>query len=107
MVKAFGTDTTVPYNSPLNGGNGLVGNGLCVWVNQDARRFNDESLAMTFNMAANLGACLGNRESYAIFDQAILDGCELDEADKKTVEDALTNNDGASVFTGKFVRRAR
>lgn len=23
MVKAFGTDTTVPYNSPLNGGNGL------------------------------------------------------------------------------------
>ena len=66
---------------------------------QDARRFNDESLAMTFNMAANLGACLGNRESYAIFDQAILDGCELDEADKKMVEDALTNNDGTSVFT--------
>lgn len=99
MVKAFGTDTTVPYNSPLNGGNGLVGNGLCVWVNQDARRFNDESLALTFNMAANLGACLGNRESYAIFNQAILDGCELDEADKKMVEDALANNDGTSVFT--------
>lgn len=99
MVKAFGTDTTVPYNSPLNGGNGIVGNGLCVWVNQDGRRFNDESLAMTFNMAANLGACLGNRESYALFDQAILDNCGLDETDRKVVEDALANNDGTSVFS--------
>ncbi|WP_304855945.1 FAD-dependent oxidoreductase [Adlercreutzia caecimuris] len=98
MVKAFGTDTTVPYNSPLNGGNGIVGNGLCIWVNQDGRRFNDESLAMTFNMAANLGACLGNRESYALFDQAILDNCGLDETDRKVVEDALANNDGTSVF---------
>lgn len=25
----FGTDTTIPYNDPLNGGNGLVGNGPC------------------------------------------------------------------------------
>lgn len=99
MVKAFGTDTTVPYNSPLNGGNGIVGNGLCVWVNQDGRRFNDESLALTFNMAANLGACLGNRESYAIFDQSILDNCGLDEIDRKVVEDALANNDGTSVFS--------
>lgn len=103
MVKAFGTDTTVPYNSPLNGGNGIVGNGLCVWVNQDARRFNDESLAMTFNMAANLGACLGNRESYAIFNQAILDNCGLDEADQKVVEDALANNDGTSVFSAATI----
>ena len=103
MVKAFGTDSTVPYNSPLNGGNGLVGNGLCVWVNQDARRFNDESLAMTFNMAANLGACLGNRESYAIFNQATLDNCGLDEADQKVVEDALANNDGTSVFSAATI----
>lgn len=103
MVKAFGTDTTVPYNSPLNGGNGIVGNGLCIWVNQDARRFNDESLAMTFNMAANLGACLGNRESYAIFDQAILDNCELDESDQKVVEDALANNDETSVFSANTI----
>lgn len=98
-VRAFGSDSTVPYNSPLNGGNGLVALGGALWVDQDADRFCDESIAVVFNMAANACACLGNKENYAIFDQAYIDGLGLDEDDQAILDAAVAGSDPESVFS--------
>lgn len=98
-VRAFGSDSTAPYNSPLNGGNGLCALGPCMWVDQDARRFCDESLAIVFNMAANATACLGNRASYAIFDQAFVESNALEPEDQKILDAAVAGEDPESVYS--------
>ncbi|WP_350453623.1 FAD-dependent oxidoreductase [Slackia heliotrinireducens] len=102
-VRAFGNDDTVPYNSPLNGGNGLVALGGALWVDQDAHRFCDESIAMVFNMAANATACLGNKENYAIFDQAYIDALGLDDHDQEILDAAVAGSDPESVFSAGSV----
>ncbi|NLG11260.1 MAG: FAD-dependent oxidoreductase [Coriobacteriaceae bacterium] len=98
-VHAFGNDSTSPYNSPLNGGNGLCALGPCVWVDQDAKRFCDESLALVFNMAANATACLANRETYAIFDQTFVESCALEPEDQKILDAAVAGSNPDSVFS--------
>ncbi|MDR1185131.1 MAG: FAD-dependent oxidoreductase [Coriobacteriales bacterium] len=89
-IKAIGTDTTPPYSSALNGGNGIGGCGPTLWINQDARRFNDEGISH-FNMAAPEPACRGNRESYTVFDQATTDTYLTDPADLQLLNDAIAD----------------
>jgi fumarate reductase flavoprotein subunit len=89
-IKAIGTDTTPPYSSALNGGNGIGGCGPTLWVNQDARRFNDESISH-FNVAAPEPACRGNRESYTVFDQSTIDTFLTDQEDLTVLNDALAD----------------
>ena len=96
-VKAFGTDTTPPYNSPLNGGFGLTSMGPTLWVNQDADRFTPEDLGY-INMAAQATACKANRETYALFDQALLDSCTQDPADAELAAQAFEQENGDSIF---------
>lgn len=96
-VKAFGTDTTPPYNSPLNGGFGLTSMGPTLWVNQDANRFTPEDLGY-INMAAQATACKANRETYAIFDQALLDSCTQDPADAEIASKTFEQDNGDSIF---------
>lgn len=102
-VTAFGNDETVPYNSPLNGGNGLVALGPALWVDQDANRFCDESIAVVYNMAANACACLGNKENYAIFDQAFVNGLGLDEHDQAILDKATAGEYPESVFSANSI----
>jgi fumarate reductase flavoprotein subunit len=89
-IKALGTDSTPPYSSALNGGNGIGGCGPTLWVNQDGRRFNDEGISH-FNMAALEPACRGNRDSYTVFDQATIDAHITDPADLKILNDAVAD----------------
>ncbi|MDR1185156.1 MAG: FAD-dependent oxidoreductase [Coriobacteriales bacterium] len=98
-IKALGTDTTPPYSSMLNGGNGIGGCGPTLWVNQDALRFNDESITH-FNMAALEPACRGNRMSYTMFDQSIVDTFITDPEDLAFLNNAVadpTNSDSIVV----------
>ena len=96
-IRAFGSDTTPPYNSPLNGGFGITSMGPCLWVNQDGNRFTPEDLGYR-NMAAQATACKGNRASYAIFDQSVLDACTQDPADAEVAEAAITPENADSIF---------
>lgn len=96
-IKAFGTDTSAPYNSPLNGGFGLTSMGPCLWVNQAGDRFTPEDLGY-INMAAQATACKGNRETYAIFDQSLLDSCTADPADAEIAAAALSGDNDDSIF---------
>lgn len=106
-IKAFGTDTTPPYSSPLNGGNGIAGMGPVLWVNQDARRFNNEGITH-INMASLEPACQGNRETYAIFDQAAMDAYVTDPEDIQIVTDALSDaeNDDSIFASDSFAALA-
>ncbi|MDR1183647.1 MAG: FAD-dependent oxidoreductase [Coriobacteriales bacterium] len=90
-IKAIGTDTTPPYSSALNGGNGIGGCGPTLWINQDARRFNDEGITH-FNMASPEPACRGNRESYTIFDQTTVDTYLTDPTDLQLLNDAIADS---------------
>ena len=100
-VRAFGSDSTVPLDSPLNGGNGLVALGPCCWIDQDCNRFCDESLALSYNMAANAMACIQNAENYAIFDSAFVNSLQLDEADQKILNEAIAGSDPQSVYSSE------
>lgn len=90
-IRAFGFDSTPPYTSPLNASLGPASGGAVLWVNQDAERFNDEAIAWTTNMAAQATACKGNRETYVVFDQAVLDTYTTDSTDAQIVSDALAD----------------
>lgn len=101
-IKAFGTDTSAPYNSPLNGGFGLTSMGPCLWVNQEGDRFTPEDLGY-INMAAQATACKGNRETYALFDQTLLDACTTDPADAEIAEKAFSEDNGDSIFRANSI----
>lgn len=91
-IEALGTDTTAPYSSALNGGNGIAGSGTALWVNQDGNRFNNEAINAK-NMAAPEAACCRfNREAYAIFDQSLVDSIVTDPADLEVLEAAVAGD---------------
>ena len=91
-IEAVGTDTTAPYSSALNGGNGIAGAGSALWINQDGNRFNNEAINAV-NMAAPEAACCRfNRAAYAIFDQALVDAVVTDPADLEILEAAVAGN---------------
>lgn len=94
-IKALGTDTTAPYSSALNGGNGIAGSGATLWLNQDGNRFNNEAINH-INMAAPEPACCRtNRESYVLFDQATVDAVITDPADLEAFEAAVADEANA------------
>ena len=90
-------DTEPPY-STLNCGSGIVSCGLNIWVDQDANRFTDESISLTFNVATPAITCMGNKESYVIFNQALLDMLSQDPADKEYLDAALAETMGKSIY---------
>ena len=90
-IEALGTDFVQPYDSPLNSSNGICGCGPTIWVNQDAMRFNDESIAF-LNVANCEAACLrAYRETYTIFDQKVVDNLLDDPFDVQILEDAVSD----------------
>lgn len=95
-IRAFGSDTTAPYNSPLNGGFGLTSMGPCLWVNQEGDRFTPEDLGY-INMAAQATACKGNSASYAIFDQELLNSCTQDPSDAEIAKAAFESDNSDSI----------
>lgn len=101
-IEAFGTDTSAPYNSPLNGGFGLTSMGPCLWVNQEGDRFTPEDLGY-INMAAQATACKGNSASYAIFDQSLLDACTQDPADAEVAAAAFASDNSKSIVKADTV----
>ncbi|MEY8461293.1 FAD-dependent oxidoreductase [Eggerthellaceae bacterium 24-137] len=103
-VPAFGFDSTPPYSSTLNSAVGIAAGGPSIWVNEDAVRFNDESLCFTYNMAATATALMCNKDNYLLFDQAILDSCVQDKADRAAVDAALDGSHDDSIFKADDVR---
>ncbi len=96
-IEGFPMDTEPPY-STLNCGSGIVSCGLNIWVDQDANRFTDESISLTFNVATPAITCMGNKESYVIFNQALLDMLSQDPADKEYLDAALAETMGKSIY---------
>ncbi len=96
-IEGFPMDTEPPY-STLNCGSAIATCGLGIWVDQDAMRFTDESISLTFNVATPAITCMGNRESYVIFTQTLLDSLSADPADKEYLDAALETTLGKSVF---------
>jgi fumarate reductase flavoprotein subunit len=96
-IRAFGFDSTPPYTSPLNASMGPASGGAVLWVNQYADRFNREDIVY-INMAAQATACKGNRETYTVFDQAVLDTYTTDPADAEIVAGAFTSENEDSIF---------
>lgn len=96
-IEGFPMDTEPPY-STLNCGSAIATCGLGIWVDQDAMRFTDESISLTFNVATPAITCMGNRASYVIFTQTLLDSLSTDPADKEYLDAALETTLGRSVF---------
>lgn len=96
-IKAFGTDSTPPLSSPYNSAMGPGAGGPVVWVNQDGKRFNDESLAYTENLNAQATAVMSCRESYVIFDQPYFEAITADPEDAASAEQAFTEENKDSV----------
>ncbi|MBR2836061.1 MAG: FAD-dependent oxidoreductase [Coriobacteriales bacterium] len=101
-VKAFGVDMTPPYDSPLNGGFGIAAAGNLIWINQDADRFTNEGIAYV-NMAATGPACIGNRESYIVFDQSVLDSYKTNDDDIAAIESALSGEFSDCIATADSI----
>ncbi len=88
-IKAVGTDTTPPYSSMLNGGNGIAGAGKALWVNQEGLRFTNEAISH-MNMAAPEAACCRqNKATFAIFSQSLVDALIDDPADLVLLNNAV------------------
>ncbi|MDR0389216.1 MAG: FAD-dependent oxidoreductase [Spirochaetaceae bacterium] len=96
-IRAFGFDSVPPYDSPLNASLGPASGGPVLWVNQDADRFNNEGIAW-YNMSAQATACKGNRETYTVFDQAVLNTYTTDPVDAEIVSKAFTAANEDSIF---------
>lgn len=103
-IEGFPMDTEPPY-SALNCGSAIATCGLGIWVDQDAMRFTDESISLTFNVATPAITCMGNRESFVIFTQHLLDSLSADPADKEYLDAALETTLGKSVFEADTYER--
>lgn len=98
FVPATGMDSTPPYDDPLNSTIGFFAGGPILWVNQDAKRYVDESV-FTKNLQLQFVAMKNNRSSYVIFDSAAIDELverapEVKEVFAKSLED----NEGDSLY---------
>ena len=94
-IKAVGTDSTPPYSSMLNGGNGIAGAGTSLWINQDGLRFNNEAISHVNMAAPEAACCRNNKAAYAIFDQSTVDALITDPADLEILNAAVDGNANA------------
>ena len=89
---SFGIDFFAPMSQTIHRG------GPVLWVNQDADRFMDEAVFMK-NMQLQAMALKENRDSYVIFDQALVDSfCQISDSVSETLQRGLEVNEGNSVY---------
>lgn len=105
-IPALPSNNAPQYADPINGMvTGVASaHGFGMWVNQDARRFVNETVGEA-NMMLQTMPTKANKFSYVIFDQKMFDDTFVPlESDAKTIlEDSLETNDGDSLFRADTV----
>jgi fumarate reductase flavoprotein subunit len=81
---------------------GLHEGGPVLWVNQDALRFGNEAMYW-INLGAQHAAAKGNRDSYVIYDQSILDSFITDDETAEKVADVLNADNDDLIYSSNSI----
>ncbi|WP_080801726.1 FAD-dependent oxidoreductase [Arabiibacter massiliensis] len=89
--------------NPINGYFGIAAGGPVLWVNEACQRYSRENLADD-NLVLQCIPGKSNKENYVVFDQGIFDRFfGKDDDAKKMFDDAVSKNDGDSLYRGDTI----